>query len=67
MVLMHRRLRPVLHQQLSEQVFGPSGKVSSKSIGLYIHRSCKKPQGSDVCITMLRGLGYVLEYSDEVG
>ncbi len=66
-VLMYRRLRPVSRQQLFEQVFSLSDEVSPESIELYIHRLRKKLQGSDVRIATLRGLGYVLERSDEVG
>ncbi|HCU0189110.1 TPA: transcriptional regulator TctD [Citrobacter koseri] len=66
-VLMYRRTRPVSRQQLFEQVFSLSDEVSPESIELYIHRLRKKLQGSNVRITTLRGLGYVLECGDEVG
>ncbi|MEX8838879.1 winged helix-turn-helix domain-containing protein, partial [Salmonella enterica] len=66
-VLMYRRTRPVSRQQLFEQVFSLNDEVSPESIELYIHRLRKKLQGSDVRITTLRGLGYVLERGDEVG
>ncbi|WP_049009252.1 winged helix-turn-helix domain-containing protein, partial [Citrobacter koseri] len=65
--LMYRRTRPVSRQQLFEQVFSLSDEVSPESIELYIHRLRKKLQGSNVRITTLRGLGYVLECGDEVG
>lgn len=65
-VLMYRRTRPVSRQQLFEQVFSLNDEVSPESIELYIHRLRKTP-GSDVRITTLRGLGYVLERGDEVG
>ncbi|MEY5542183.1 winged helix-turn-helix domain-containing protein, partial [Salmonella enterica subsp. enterica serovar Corvallis] len=57
----------VSRQQLFEQVFSLNDEVSPESIELYIHRLRKKLQGSDVRITTLRGLGYVLERGDEVG
>ena len=60
-VLMFRRLRPVSRQQLFEQVFSLSDDVSPESIDLYIHRLRKKLLNSQVRITTLRGLGYVLE------
>lgn len=65
-VLMYRRLRPVSRQQLFEQVFSLSDDVSPESIELYIHRLRKKLQHSDVRITTLRGLGYVLERHHDV-
>ncbi|WP_058912792.1 transcriptional regulator TctD [Entomohabitans teleogrylli] len=65
-VLMYRRRRPVSRQQLFEQVFSLSDEVSQESIELYIHRLRKKLQHSNVRITTLRGLGYMLECSDEV-
>lgn len=63
-VLMYRRQRPVSRQQLFEQVFSLSDDVSPESIELYIHRLRKKLQASDVRITTLRGLGYLLECND---
>ncbi|MRS14892.1 transcriptional regulator TctD [Enterobacteriaceae bacterium RIT691] len=65
-VLMYRRQRPVSRQQLFEQVFSLNDDVSPDSIELYIHRLRKKLQESDVRITTLRGLGYVLERGNEV-
>lgn len=65
-VLMYRRTRPVSRQQLFEQVFSLNDDVSPESIELYIHRLRKKLQESNVRITTLRGLGYVLERGDEV-
>ncbi|BCG10235.1 MULTISPECIES: transcriptional regulator TctD [Buttiauxella] len=63
-VLMYRRTRPVPKQQLFEQVFSLSDEASPESIELYIHRLRKKLASSNVQITTLRGLGYVLECSD---
>jgi two-component system response regulator TctD len=63
-VLMYRRTRPVPKQQLYEQVFSLSDEASPESIELYIHRLRKKLVTSNVQITTLRGLGYVLECSD---
>ncbi|MCS2149848.1 transcriptional regulator TctD [Scandinavium goeteborgense] len=65
-VLMYRRQRPVSRQQLFEQVFSLSDDVSPESIELYIHRLRKKLQDSNVRIVTLRGLGYLLERSDDV-
>ncbi|ELY6225762.1 transcriptional regulator TctD [Cronobacter muytjensii] len=65
-VLMFRRRRPVSRQQLFEQVFSLSDDVSPESIEIYIHRLRKKLLASNVQITTLRGLGYVLECSDEL-
>ena len=65
---MFRRTRPVSRQQLFEQVFSLSDDVSPESIELYIHRLRKKLQDSNVRITTLRGLGYLLECAQhEVG
>ncbi len=63
---MYRRRRPVTRQQLFEQVFSLSDDVSPESIEIYIHRLRKKLLASNVQITTLRGLGYVLECSDEL-
>lgn len=65
-VLMYRRTRPVSRQHLFEQVFSLNDEVSPESIELYIHRLRKKLQASNVRITTLRGLGYVLERDHEV-
>ncbi|ELY2797119.1 transcriptional regulator TctD [Cronobacter dublinensis] len=65
-VLMFRRRRPVSRQQLFEQMFSLSDDVSPESIEIYIHRLRKKLLASNVQITTLRGLGYVLECSDEL-
>lgn len=65
-VLMYRRLRPVSRRQLFEQVFSLNDDVSPESIELYIHRLRKKLQNSNVRITTLRGLGYVLERGDDL-
>ena len=65
-VLMYRRQRPVSRQQLFEQIFSLNDEVSPESIDLYVHRLRKKLQDSNVRITTLRGLGYLLEYRDAV-
>ena len=65
-VLMYRRRRPVSRQQLFEQIFSLSDEVSSESIDLYVHRLRKKLHDSNVQITTLRGLGYLLESRDEM-
>ena len=65
-VLMYRRRRPVSRQQLFEQIFSLSDEVSPESIDLYVHRLRKKLHDSNVQITTLRGLGYLLESRDEM-
>jgi len=64
-ILLYRRRRPVAKSQLFEQMFGLNDEASLESIELYVHRVRKKLLGSNLQITTLRGLGYVLECSDE--
>lgn len=65
-VLMYRRERPVSKTFLFEQVFNLDNSARRESIELYIHRLRKKLAGSDVRISTLRGLGYILEYHSGV-
>ncbi|NUU67500.1 transcriptional regulator TctD [Enterobacteriaceae bacterium BIT-l23] len=65
-VLMYRRRRPVARQQLFEQIFSLSDEASPESIEIYVHRLRKKLQPGNVRITTIRGLGYLLECSDEL-
>lgn len=60
-VLMYRRERPVSKQYLFEQVFNLDTSANQESIELYVHRLRKKLSDTDVRITTLRGLGYLLE------
>lgn len=62
--LLYRR-RPVPKPQLFEQMFSLNEEASLESIELYVHRLRKKLHGSNLQITTLRGLGYVLECRDE--
>ncbi|WP_455425218.1 transcriptional regulator TctD [Dryocola sp. LX212] len=64
-ILLYRRRRPVAKNQLFEQMFGLNDEASLESIELYVHRLRKKLHGSNLQITTLRGLGYLLERSDE--
>lgn len=59
--LMYRRERPVSKRFLFEQVFNLDTSASQESIELYVHRLRKKLTNSDVRISTLRGLGYILE------
>lgn len=60
--LMYRRERPVSKTFLFEQVFNLDNNARQESIELYVHRLRKKLSDSDVRITTLRGLGYILQY-----
>ncbi len=57
--------RAVRKQQLFEQVFVLDDDVGLDAIEIYVHRLRRKLEGSDVAITTLRGLGYLLERRGE--
>nr|WP_294863999.1 response regulator [uncultured Pseudogulbenkiania sp.] len=59
--LMRRAGQPVNRERLFSQVFSLDDEVNPEAIEIYIHRLRKKLEGSDVAITTLRGLGYLLE------
>src|SRR6266403_2028897 len=52
--------KPVGKTALAETVFGFEDEANPNAIEIYVHRVRKKLDGSDVAITTLRGLGYVL-------
>jgi two-component system response regulator TctD len=58
--LVTRQGRPVTREALFDKVFGIDDDVNPEAIEVYVHRLRKKLVGSDVTITTVRGLGYVL-------
>ncbi|MBI3146117.1 MAG: response regulator [Pseudogulbenkiania sp.] len=59
--LMRRAGQPVNRERLFSQVFSMDDEVNPEAIEIYIHRLRKKLERSNVAITTLRGLGYLLE------
>jgi two-component system response regulator TctD len=58
--LMARIGRPVARELLFEKVFDMDADARPEAIESYVSRLRKKLEGSDVSITTLRGLGYLL-------
>lgn len=58
--LMARLGRPVARELLFEKVFDMDADARPEAIESYVSRLRKKLEGSDVSITTLRGLGYLL-------
>lgn len=58
--LLSRVGRPVAREALFEKVFDFDAEARVEAIEIYVSRLRKKLEGSDVSITTLRGLGYLL-------
>ncbi len=58
--LIRRVGKPEGKTALAETVFGFEDEANPNAIEIYVHRVRKKLDGSDVAISTLRGLGYVL-------
>lgn len=58
--LLASRGRPVSREALFGKVFGMDDDVNTEAIEIYVHRLRKKLEGSEVVISTMRGLGYVL-------
>ena len=58
--LIRRVGKPVGKTALAETVFGFSDEANPNAIEIYVHRVRKKLDGSDIAISTMRGLGYVL-------
>ena len=63
-VLIRRKGQPLNRERLFNQVFTLDDNANQEAIEVYIHRLRKKLDGSNVSITTLRGLGYLLEQRD---
>jgi len=59
--LIARARTPVEKHQLFLKVFEEESDASPDAIEVVLHRLRKKLQGSDIQITTVRGLGYMLE------
>ena len=66
-VLIRRKGQPLNRERLFNQVFSLDDDANPEAIEVYIHRLRKKLDGSNVSITTLRGLGYLLEARDATG
>lgn len=64
-VMIARPGRVMSKEQLAAQVFGLDEEVSTDAIEIYIHRLRKKLEGGQVRIVTFRGLGYLLEATDD--
>jgi two-component system response regulator TctD len=53
---------PLSKRELAERVFSDEQDVHPEAIEVLIHRLRKRLEASPVCITTLRGLGYLLEH-----
>ncbi|OYW69861.1 MAG: hypothetical protein B7Z21_00560 [Verrucomicrobiales bacterium 32-60-5] len=62
-VLVQRSGEPFSKQQILDRVFSDDEDVHPEAVEVFVHRLRKRLEGSDVCITTLRGLGYALECS----
>jgi two-component system response regulator TctD len=60
-VLVLRGGRAIGKEALSAQVYSLSDSASPDAVEIYVHRVRKKLQGSGITISLLRGLGYLLE------
>jgi len=58
--LLRRQGRAVSKDALAQAIFGFDDAADPSAIEIYIHRLRKKLEGSNVTITTLRGLGYLL-------
>jgi two-component system response regulator TctD len=63
--LISRPGRPLAKSTLIDQVFGFEDEAAPNALEVYVHRVRKKIEGSDVIISTLRGLGYVLRAKDD--
>ncbi len=63
--LISRPGRPLAKSALIEQIFGFEDEAAPNALEVYVHRVRKKIEASDVKISTLRGLGYVLRAKDE--
>lgn len=62
--LLHKAGKTVSKIQISESVFDFDDDADQSAIEVYVHRLRKKIEGSRVRIRTLRGLGYVLQYTE---
>jgi two-component system response regulator TctD len=60
-VLVLRAGRAISKEALSSQVYSLNDSASPDAVEIYVHRVRKKLQGTGVTISLLRGLGYLLE------
>ena len=60
-VLILRAGRAIGKEALSSQVYSLSDSAGPDAVEIYVHRVRKKLMGSGVTVSLLRGLGYLLE------
>lgn len=59
--LLSRIGRPVARDALFEKIFSMDQDARAEAIEIYVCRLRKKLEGSGVCITTVRGLGYLID------
>jgi two-component system response regulator TctD len=59
--LLTRIGRPVARDALFEKIFSMDQDARAEAIEIYVCRLRKKLEGSGVCITTVRGLGYLID------
>ena len=64
-VLMLRAGKVLSKEQLAEKLCGWDAEMGENAIEVYVHRLRKKLASSNIVIRTVRGLGYMLEKSDE--
>ena len=62
--LISRQGKPITREALFDKIFGLDDDVRLEAIELYVHRLRKKLEGSEVQISTMRGLGYMLAGQD---
>lgn len=63
-LLLRRAERVVSKEQMLENLYGWDEEVSDNAVEVYIHRLRKKLDNSGIIIRTIRGLGYILNHSD---
>jgi two-component system response regulator TctD len=63
--LIARLSRPVSKDVLADRLRSSEAVLSRDAVEVYVHRLRRRLQGSGAAIHTVRGLGYVLEPSDE--
>lgn len=63
--LLYRAGKVVSKQNLTSAISSPDARVGSNAVEVYVHRLRKKLEPAGIIIRTVRGLGYLIEASDE--
>jgi len=63
--LLHKAGKVVSKQALTSAISSWDATVGSNAVEVYIHRLRKKLEPAGICIRTARGLGYLIESSDD--